>query len=48
MPVSAANMANNLLALVIVVGFFLILYSKMSNKSFTEIYTQMKEFFGGE
>ena len=48
MSVSVSNMGNNLLALVIIVSFFFILYSKMFNKSFTEIYTQMKEFFGGE
>ena len=44
----ASNAGNRLLALIILAIFFLMIYAKMQNKSFQEVFKDIKGIFGGE
>ncbi len=42
------NIGGNALTLVILIGFFLIIYAKLTKKPVKETLEQIKNYFGGE
>lgn len=41
-----SELFNNFLAIGILIAFFLLIYSKLSGKSFTDIFSEIKKIMG--